>query len=91
MYVSMVQCSVWLGSGLRSNPDGIRNTNNRHVQELKVSTDEPPCCPLPAGRLHAPSTRLHNYTHCGRQAISRIIGGAEAVENEIPWMCAIMR
>ena len=61
------------------------------VQELKVSTDEPPCCPLPAGRLHAPSNRLHNYTHCGRQSISRIIGGTEAVENEIPWMCAIMR
>jgi hypothetical protein len=61
------------------------------VQELKASTDSPPCCPLPAGRLHEASSRLHNYTHCGRQSISRIIGGTEAVENEIPWMCAIMR
>lgn len=59
--------------------------------ELKELSEGVPCCPLPAGRLHSPSSSLHNYTHCGKQSISRIIGGEEAIENEMPWMCAIMR
>ena len=34
---------------------------------------------------------LENYTDCGTMSKNRIIGGQSTEENEIPWMCAIMR
>jgi len=68
-----------------------KNCRPCDTSELKSVVSGAPCCPLPAGRVHPPSRSLHNYTHCGRQSISRIIGGDQAIENEFPWMCAIMR